>query len=880
MRPLSLLLSAGLLMAQTLPDSVYIRLKEQGINPYAPPPPPPGMPLPLNLPESDCPGAIRICGASYSYPGGIPTAGQTLELGTDGRGTCLLGGEHRSVWFIFTVQQSGTMGFLLCPNAAVGNDYDFAMWDVTGLQDPCSIFQGTGNVPAPIRCNFSIPNQSTCCGGISCSNNGLTGLDHTNPQAGNISYGASGPAVMPGLNVTAGQTFLLLIDNWSNNNVGFTINFYGTAQYFDNEPPRMDSVYRMCSNSYDNQLSALQRLRVRFNELIDPTTVATDGSDFTLFDLATNARIPVTAAAPVNPPQTNTVELTLGQALSPGVTYRLYINYNDPATPGGPSGGTNNNPIADQCGIYLDTLNIPPGAAADTFDFVVLDTMQIQVLTSSPTCTGTNTGQITAQISGGGRPPYQYVLITGTSAAPPTSGWSPANTWTNRGAGTYTVWIRDAMGCVQRRIVQLQDPPPLGLQLVDSLLLACGGQPTGFVVLQGVGGTPPYEYSLLPVAPVWTPNNTFSGLGTGNYTLRVRDNAGCVATRTVSVSVGSPIDLQLQQITPILCHGGTGGITVEATGSSNFTYTLLPLNITNTTGVFTNLPAGTYEIRAVEPLGCFDTVMVDLAEPDPFAIADSVLRPATCRTGADGEIQVTITGGTPPYTYTWRDSAGNILPAQGNSLTDLRPGTYSLSLTDDNGCTFGPLSWEVGYLYDATLRNITTEIEGDCPGDRIVRIRVDAQGVDPLLYKWIWSDGVRDSSAQPVSERAFSQLEGGEFNVQVELISGGSCIAEGTQRISIPVCSGLIIPNTLTPNGDGINDIWNIQAPGFQRYIVIVHDRWGGEVWTNGGDMSRLWDGRNKAGQTVPEGTYIYLFTGTDGNGKEVRRSGTVTVLR
>ena len=160
------LLWAGLVAGQVLPDSVYMRLKMQGINPYAAPPLLPGVPRPLSLPESDCSGAIRICTNTYSYPGGIPDAGAVSELGVDGRGTCLLGGEHRTVWFIFTVQSSGTMGFLLCPNAATGNDYDFALWDVTGLQDPCSIFQGSGNVPAPIRCNYSVPNVSSCCGGI------------------------------------------------------------------------------------------------------------------------------------------------------------------------------------------------------------------------------------------------------------------------------------------------------------------------------------------------------------------------------------------------------------------------------------------------------------------------------------------------------------------------------------------------------------------------------------------------------------------------------------------------------------------------------------------------------------------------------------------
>ncbi|MCX8112991.1 MAG: gliding motility-associated C-terminal domain-containing protein [Bacteroidia bacterium] len=1045
MHRLLVLVSAGLLMAQGLPDSVYIRLKEQGINPYASPPSPPGFPTPLNLPESDCSGAIRLCGATYSYPGGIPSAGLVSELSTNGRGTCLSGGEHRSVWFIFTIQSGGTLGFLICPNAATGNDYDFALWDVTGLQNPCSIFQGTGNVPSPIRCNFSMPNVTTCCGGINCSNNGLTGLDHTNPQPGSIFHGAIGPAVMPGLNVTAGQTFLLLVDNWSNNNVGFTITFYGTAQYFDNSPPRIDSVYRVCSDDYDTQLPALSRLRVRFNELILPSSVALDGSDFTLFDNTTNLPVPLTAATPLNPPQTNTVELTVGQPLVPNRSYTLYINYNDPNDPGAPTGGTNNIPIQDQCNVALPTTTVPPGAAADTFVFSVLDTMNIQVSLSIPSCIGTPTGQISAQVSGG-LSPYQFVLVTGAASIPPTSGWSATSTWSNRSAGTYTVWIRDGMGCIQRRVVQLQDPPPLTLVLLDSLLIACGGQSSGFVVLQGQGGTPPYEYSVLPVAPAWTSNPSFTGLGVGTYTLRVRDSKGCVFSRTVSVTPGAAVSVQLQQIhQPILCNGGTGGFTVQASGGNGgstftysipslgltnttgiftgipagtytvratdslgcsgtltvtlpqpdplmvvlvdsflsscdafpagrvtlqgqggtppyeysvlptyptwtsnptftglgvgsytiqvrdangclvsrvvevspgaavsvqlqqvtqpilchgglgsftvqatsgnggnvFTYTLQPLGITNTTGVFTDIPAGTYTVEAMDNLGCTGTATVNFPEPTPIAISDSAIRPASCPEAADGEIQLVVTGGTPPYTYTWRDSAGNILATSSNNVASgLRPGRYTVSLTDQNGCTYGPVSIEVPYANQVEIRALQVEPAAECPPPRAVRVRADIQGTPPFSYTWIWSDGVQNVSGQSVEERTFPDPQQINLSVRLVVTTAGGCTAESSTQVRLPACPGLAIPLAVTPNGDGINDFWAIQAPGFQRYTVVLYDRWGGEVWTNGGDMSRVWDGRNKDGQPLPEGVYIYLFVGVDGEGREVRKHGTVTLLR
>lgn len=723
MRSLLGLLSAGLLLAQVLPDSVYIRLKEQGINPANPAPLPPGFPLPLDRPESDCPGARRVCGAVYDYPVSVETRGQIQDIPSSV--TCLMRGENRTAWFIFTVQSSGTMGFYLCPygTGTSGRDYDFALWDVTGLDNPCDVLRGSDLTGRLVRCNYS-GNQSfsSCCQGISCPNGALTGLDHTNPRPlyPTISHDAGQSPIMPGLQVNAGQTFLLLVDNFSSNNTGFLLTFTGTAEYFDNQPPRMESVFRSCGSSYDHQQEALYRIRVRFNELIRPNSVATDGSDFTLFDDATNTQIPIISAAPLNPNQTNSVELVLGQPLTPGRVYRLYVNYNDPAVPGGPSGGSNRNPIQDQCGVYLDTLNIPPGSAADSFYFSILDTMIIQITTLSPACTGTNTGQISVRVTGG-LPPYQYVLVPGNSAIPPTSGWSTNDTWTSRGAGTYTVWVRDSLRCIQRRVITLQDPPPLSLVLLDSLLLTCGGQRIAFVLLQGQGGTPPYEYSLLPTAPVWTSNPYFGNLDTGTYTLRIRDSAGCIATRSVSLTLGALVAIQSVQ-------------------------------------------------------------------------------------------------------------------------------------------------------YD---------ILGECPDPRTVRAQVQVEGIPPLTYVWEWNDEKRDSTTVPMIERAFSPAHGGKVSLKVRALSGDGCTDERSVEFTLVACTGLSIPSAFTPNGDGINDQWVIRAPGFQRYTIVVYDRWGREVWNNEGDMTKLWDGRVlTTSQEVPEGVYTYIFRGVDKNGAEVMRTGTVTVLR
>ncbi len=862
-----LVIGVGLGWAQV--DSAYIRMKELGISP-APAPWPPGVPQPLTNPASDCPGAIRICQAVYTFSAAVPDGGTVQEL-PGGAGTCLTGGEHRSVWFLFTVQQGGTLGFIIDPQSFT--DYDFALWDVTGLSNPCSAI---GSIP-PIRCNFSGNSTTTsCCGGYT-GGPGITGLDHTNPQPGTISHGAGQPPIMAGLNVTAGQTFLLVVDNWTNNSQGYTITFTGTAQYFDNTPPFMDSTGQLCASGYDSQVDYLRQIFVRFNELIQVSSIAADGSDFVVQEVASGLLIPVTAATAINPPQTNLVRFTTAIPLTPGNTYKIRIGYNPPGS-GSPNGqpGSDGNTIADQCGIAIPVANIPEGSSADSILLVVQDTITPVISITNPQCVGTATGRVSVTATGG-NPPYEYVLVSGTPNAPPNAGWTTNGTFASRAAGTYTLWIRDAVGCVIRRIVQLVDPPPVSLTVTDSTNIGCDIT-SGSVTFEGVGGAPPYEYSVLPAYPTWQSSNTFTGLAVGTYTLRVRDANGCVVTRSFTVQVLPPLTVQATDTVPILCAGQTGGFSLQATGGTPpYTYILVSSGTTNNTGVFTGLTAGTYTVRVYDtPRAHCGYIDITLTEPEGLSVT-STFKPITCRGGSDGEIQISVTGGTPPYTFQWQTGNGTPLPQATTTLSNLTEDTYSVTITDANGCTAGPLPFPLTHSYEVAIDSLTYTLVKDCPQKEYL-FTAHARGSTPLVYRWTWEDGTTEVG-NATMPRSYSPLLSGDFTIRLQVESPGPCYAEATLTFASEACSGLLIPNVFTPNGDGINDLWNIQALGFSRYTLIVYDRWGREVFNNGGDMTKLWNGTIN-GQPAPEGVYAYIFEGTDLNGQKVTRAGTVTLLR
>ncbi len=176
-------------------------------------------------PEQDCSGAISLCSSSWTQTESYIGAGiQELVDGT----TCIGTEETNSLWFVFTVQSTDSFGF----NIVTANDYDFALYNIS--------IDGCAGIPGqvPDRCNW-------------CYEPGNTGLDETtwDPTFG-LSEPGSNPCnkIMDGLWVNAGETYALMIDNYTADNEGFTIDFEG-ASIYDTIPPQLWSAGPDCGNN-------------------------------------------------------------------------------------------------------------------------------------------------------------------------------------------------------------------------------------------------------------------------------------------------------------------------------------------------------------------------------------------------------------------------------------------------------------------------------------------------------------------------------------------------------------------------------------------------------------------------------------------------------
>lgn len=243
-------------------------------------------------------------------------------------------------------------------------------------------------------------------------------------------------------------------------------------------------------------------------------------------------------------------------------------------------------------------------------------------------------------------------------------------------AGTYSVTVEDALGCFQKGIAIVNQPTEI---LVDAVVenVSCFGGADGAIQLQVSGGTGSYTYDWSNLAGTNNPAD-LTTLSAGTYTCTVTDVNGCTQSKEVLVNQSTEIQFSFSPLN-VLCNGGNdGGINLSVTGGSA-PYTYLWANTVTTQDIF-GLAAGTYTVTITDFKGCSKTTSITIVEPAPITTT-VILQHATCSGGADGSIDLSVFGTIPGFSYVW--SNGTTTQDQPNVL----PGTYTVTITDINGCT-------------------------------------------------------------------------------------------------------------------------------------------------------------------------------------------------
>jgi hypothetical protein len=288
--------------------------------------------------------------------------------------------------------------------------------------------------------------------------------------------------------------------------------------------------------------------------------------------------------------------------------------------------------------------------------------LAVEITSDSVECLGGESGSATA-IASGGIGPYTFLWSTGATGTK----------LTNVPAGEYAVTVTDANGCPAFASVTITQPPPLAVE-VSSDSVECFGGASGNATVTPSGGTGPYTFAWSNGAT----GATLSNVPAGEYSVTVTDANGCPAFASVTITQPPPLAVEISSDN-IECFGGeNGNATANASGGAG-PYTFLWSN--GATGpTLNNVPAGEYGVTATDANGCTASASVTLTQPPALSVeATSV--DVTCYGGTNGSIDLTVTGGTGPYTYLW-SPGGAVIP----DLAGLGAAVYTVTVTDSAGC--------------------------------------------------------------------------------------------------------------------------------------------------------------------------------------------------
>ncbi|MFO7879954.1 MAG: PKD domain-containing protein [Bacteroidota bacterium] len=405
----------------------------------------------------------------------------------------------------------------------------------------------------------------------------------------------------------------------------------------------------------------------------------------------------------------------------------------------------------EMAGFYEDDDSVQ-----DVVNIIPLPELDMEIDGNDILCFGDTTGVITVTaLNSTG--PYTFEYSTGvvnTHMDPVDSIYVPA--------GYYFVTVSDVYGCeVTSELNVTHLYPPIWSE-TDGDDVLCHGEATGNLYAESGGGALPHGY-------YWDPpgvdQQNVENVYAGWHYLTITDSVGCLHEDSVFIDEpDEPLSMSYE-FTNVSCHGGyDGALDVTAAGGTP------PYYYEWDNGMLTedlmNIPAGNYTITITDANGCDLSHTMVVIEPEPV-VANIQAEDVSCHGFENGSIDLSVTGGTPPYDYQWNNGDGI------EDLEDVEAGIYIVTITDQNNCQT--------YAYvqiDEPDLPLTAEIEHEdvrCYGEGNGWAEVNVYGgTEPYYYHW--SNGEIGQSIDTLDPGTYA----------VSITDNHDCVAYDTVEIIEP----------------------------------------------------------------------------------------------
>lgn len=801
----------------------------------------------------DCLGAIPICQTTYTE-NFVPSGAGNYPNEVNPNSTCLGGGEIYSIWYTFTVNESGDFGFVLTPNN-LSDDYDWALFNVTNAS--CEDIYGNPNLV--VSCNFA--GNDGCHGAT-----GATGGTQYDIQGGGCyacpPSAAEGCSPMNALiPVEAGNTYVLMVSNWTQSNNGYSINFgISEVDIFDNQPPSVSYV-DFPSSCTD------QTIIIEFTENIRCGSIA--AANFELIG-PDNEIIPINSIYAANCSTGGEYDdrfiLQLATPIPQNGSYTLQVN----------SDGSND--LLDNCGNAGESDIL-------TFDVNFVIVPEVDLGGDRTFCEGTT---VTLDAS---YPNASQVWQNGLSTP----------TLTVEETGTYTVTVSNVCGTVSDTVVL--EMIPMITSILPENQIGCEGDSIVLSITEPNLNIEWFDGSSGTEIAVYSDGDYMVKLSNTCFEKKLETSVDFVDISTLALE---------QDI--ILCEGESHLFDVSINGGSyqwqdGSVESSIPASVTGEYTVSVSHQCGSRalaahlevipEISFVLPpdtLACIGApLLLELKENDATYLWDNDLETPVREIFFSGLYSATITSAEDCFekevsievkfididTF---DIQTEVYLCEGDTFNynAIIDGAFSYSWS--NGSSSPELGIDQSGIYVLNIDHLCGEIERYSFVDVIPKIEFDlgenrtmCEGVEflnaysegPFDYRW------QDNSTTPI----FKAIAPGRYQVKVL-----SECEEVTQSVELKECERceVAIPNVFSPNQDGLNDEFEIIVPctvsGFE---LSIFDRWGSQLFHTK-DVQQFWNGTHNS-KALPLGVYVYtlkydLLEGE--NTRTIFKNGTVTLLK
>ena len=384
-------------------------------------------------------------------------------------------------------------------------------------------------------------------------------------------------------------------------------------------------------------------------------------------------------------------------------------------------------------GTYTVTVTDANGCTATASATVSApNPIMISVNVNNPSCNGGATGSATVMVVGGSGGPFTYEFSDGQTT----------QTAVNLAPGSYSVTVRGPDGCDASAnfTIGTSGNTQATVATTDA---TCADPTGGTATVTATGGAGNYSYAWSNGAN----GTTITGLSAGTYSVTVTDNdTGCVAVAmgTVMSSDGPTITTSTMNV---VCNGDSTGMGAVMVSGGTQPYTFSWSNGTDQPSI-NNVTAGTYGITVTDANGCSATASVTVTQPDAINVSVSSTSPDCTTSG--GSATASAAGGTAPYTYSWSNGANSA------TINNVNAGTYSVTVTDANGCTAtGSTTITPG---GGNLTVTTSGGDAVCDGAATGTLTATATGGSGN-YTYSWSNGA--------STQTINGLAAGSYSVTV-----------------------------------------------------------------------------------------------------------------